>query len=81
MKRLVPIKCELRQSPREKKVFHLVELKTGKEKLVAFGGIFPLKASKKLMHELQNDYGVKVTNLHDFYKEVRKQVKEGVLHG
>lgn len=74
--KLEPIKCELRQSAVDKALFHLVELRTGREKLVAYGGLFPLTTTKKWVRNMQKEYGVEVTNLHDFFRDVRRQVKE-----
>jgi hypothetical protein len=70
------IKCELRQSAVEPSLFHLVELRTGKEKLVAYGGVFPLKKTKKWVRDMEKDYGITVTNLHEFFRSIREQVKE-----
>lgn len=72
-----PIETEIRFAPTSKRVFHVVETVTGKNKVVAFGNLFPLKGTKALMHELQNDYGVKVVNMHDFFREVRDMIKSG----
>ncbi|WP_040963233.1 hypothetical protein [Bacillus mycoides] len=73
------IKAEIRFAPINKKSFHVIELKTGKEKVVGFGGIFPLKSTKAFMHELQNDFGIEVVNMHEFFKEVRGMIKRGEM--
>ncbi|WP_431819232.1 hypothetical protein LWL40_27695 (plasmid) [Bacillus thuringiensis] len=71
------IKAEIKFAPMTKRVFHVVDLETGKRKVIAFGNLFPLKGTKALMHELQNDYGVKVVNMHEFFKDVRGMIKRG----
>lgn len=71
------VRAEIKLSPRSKRVFHVVDLETGKRKVIAFGALFPLKGTKSLLHELQNDYGVKVVNMHEFFKDVRGMIKRG----
>lgn len=77
--KLVPIKCELRVALANPKKFHLVELKTGSEKVVAFGSIFPLKGSKNFMQEMKRDFGITIVNQIGFYREVRKAIKLGLM--
>lgn len=76
---LVPIQCELRVSPTNPKTFHLVELKTGKEKLVAFGGIFPLKGSKNFLKVIKKELRIEITNQIEFYRQVRRAIKLGLI--
>ncbi|MED2788284.1 hypothetical protein P4261_28145 [Bacillus thuringiensis] len=78
-KNLVPIKCELRVAPTDPKTFHLIELKTGKEKLVAFGAIFPLKGSKNFLNELKQDLRIEIVNQVEYFRGVRKAIKEGLM--
>ncbi|MCH5476748.1 hypothetical protein L4A40_27060 [Bacillus cereus] len=73
------IECELRPAPADQKQFHLVELKTGKEKIVSFGNIFPLKGSKNFLNELKKDLGIKIVNQIDFYRDVRTAIKLGLM--
>ncbi|MEC3196742.1 hypothetical protein P9Z84_29275 [Bacillus cereus] len=78
-KNLVPIKCELRPAPTDPKTFHLVELKTGKEKVVAFGDIFPLKGSRNFLNDLKKDLRIEIVNQVEYFRGVRKAIKEGLM--
>jgi hypothetical protein len=78
-KNLVPIKCELRVAPTCPKTFHLVELKTGKEKLVAFGNIFPLKGSRNFLNEVKKELHIEIPNQVEYFRGVRKAIKEGLM--
>lgn len=73
------IECELDVAPADHKQFHLIEMKTGKGKVVAFGNIFPLKGSKKFLNELKKELGIKITNEIDFYRDVRTMIKLGLM--
>jgi hypothetical protein len=73
--KLIPIKCELRFSAANRNLFHLVELKTGKEKLVSFGRIYPIGGLKKFIRKFEVEYGVKVENTRSFIREVKADVK------
>ena len=78
-KNLVPIKCELRTAPTDPKTFHLVELKTGREKLVAFGNIFPLKGSKNFLNVIKKELHITIDNEVEYYRGVRKAIKLGLM--
>ncbi|EJP81123.1 hypothetical protein [Bacillus cereus] len=78
-KNLVPIKCELRVAPTNPKAFHLIELKTGREKVVAFGDIFPLKGSKNFLNDLKKDLRIEIVNQVEYFRGVRKAIKEGLM--
>ncbi|PET15049.1 hypothetical protein [Bacillus thuringiensis] len=76
---LVPIQCELRVAPTNPKTFHLVELKTGREKVVAFGDIFPLKGFRNFLNDLKKDLRIEIVNQVEYFRGVRKAIKEGLM--
>ncbi|BCA37373.1 MULTISPECIES: hypothetical protein [Bacillaceae] len=74
-----PIPCELRVAPTNPKGFHLIELKTGREKVVAFGNIFPLKGSKNFLNGLKKELNITIDNQVEYFRGVRKAIKEGLM--
>lgn len=74
-----PIPCELRVAPTNPKVFHLIELKTGREKVVAFGNIFPLKGSKNFLNDLKKELNITIDNQVEYFRGVRKAIKLGLM--
>jgi hypothetical protein len=75
MAKLVPIKCEIRFAATTKEIFHIVELKTGKEKLVSYGRVFPIKGLKRFIPLFEKEYGTKVVNRAEFIRAVKEDVR------
>lgn len=75
MEKLTPIQCEIRRAAADAGIFHLVELKTGKEKLVGYGRVFPIKGTKRFIRSVEKEYGIDIVNKRQFIKEVKDEVK------
>jgi len=75
MRKLEPIKCEVKYAAADDTIFHIIEKKTGKDKLVSFGRVYPIKGLKRFVRAFEIEYGVHVTNKKEFYKQVKEDVK------
>jgi hypothetical protein len=75
MKKLVPIETVIKYAPESKEIFHIFVKKEGKEKLVCYGRVFPINGTKKFVREFEKEYGTKVVNRIEFFREVKADVK------
>lgn len=67
------IPCEIRRASADSKVFHVIELKTGKEKLVSYGRLFPLKTTNRFLLQLERDYKINIKNRLEFFREIKAE--------
>jgi hypothetical protein len=72
--RIEAIPCEVRRAA-DPQVFHVIEKKTGKDKLVSFGRLFPLRTTNRFLMELERDFKIQIVNRLDFMREVKAEVK------
>lgn len=75
MAKLIPIECEIKFAEADHNIFHIYTEKRGKQNLVCYGRVFPIKGTKKFIRVFEKEYGTKVTNAREFVREVKAEVK------